>query len=113
MKEKDMRKESMRRTMVKKVSATMGMTAWMAMSWGNVVFAGNSYVQNLYDGFLKENLLWIAIGVTVFAVIGCAVKKNHIGIVISLITGAIATYLVMTPEKIKDIGTLIGGAMGL
>lgn len=113
MKEKDMRNEKTKRGIAKKVSTLMGTVMLTTMCWGNVAFAGNSYLQNLYEGFLKENLLWGAIIATVIAVIVCSAKKNHIGIVISLITGAIASFLVMSPEKIKDVGIFIGNAIGL
>lgn len=93
--------------MIKGRIFTMLYTAFlMAMCWGNVAFA--SYGENIYNGFLKENLLWIAIAAVVIVVLGCAAKRNYTGIIITIIVGAIVIFLIMTPEKLKELATFIG-----
>ena len=100
------RNDGKKGTLRGRISAMLCTAFLMAMCWGNVAFA--SYGENIYNGFLKENLLWIAIAAVVIVVLGCAAKRNYTGIIITIIVGAIVIFLIMTPEKLKELATFIG-----
>ena len=78
----------------------------MAICWGNVAFA--SYGENFYNGFLKENLMWAAIIGTLIVIVGCVTKRNYTGAIVTFIVGGIVTFLIVSPEKLKELGTFIG-----
>ncbi|MBO5093470.1 MAG: hypothetical protein J6C33_03815 [Lachnospiraceae bacterium] len=105
--EKDMRKETEKVGIRKKLSALFCTVMLTSMCWANVAFA-SSYAQNAYNNFLKDNLLWLAIAAIVIVILGAAAKKNYVGIVGTIIAGAIILFLISSPDKLKDMGNTIG-----
>lgn len=95
---------------LKRFPALLGVVMMTSMCWMNVAFASN-YAQNAYDGFLKENLLWVAIVIILCLIAGNIARKNYVGIVGVLIGGAIVLFLISSPEKLKDLGTTIGNVI--
>lgn len=100
------RNDGKKGTLRGRISAMLCTAFLMAICWGNVAFA--SYGENFYNGFLKENLMWVAIAAIVIVVLNCAAKRNYTGIIVTIIVGAISIFLIVTPEKLKEFGTFLG-----
>lgn len=108
--EKDMRRENGKVDVRKKLSALFATVLLTSMCWANVAFA-SSYAENAYNNFFKDNLLWIAVLVIIGVIILSVVKKNYVGMVGTLIIGGVILFFINSPEKLKDIGNVIGNSI--
>lgn len=106
----DMRKETGKRNIRRKLPALFSMVLLTSMCWGNVAFATN-YVEKFSKGILFGNLLWIAVGAVIVSIFVCGIKRNYVGALVTLIVGGIVIYFISNPEKIQEIGNVIGGTI--
>lgn len=110
MNDMDMRRETGRRSVRRKLPALFCMVLLTSMCWGNVAFATN-YVEKFANGIFFDNLLWVAIIAVIVVLFISGLKRNYVGVLVALIVGGIVIYFISSPEKIKEIGNVIGGAI--
>lgn len=64
--------------------------------------------ENVGNWFL-EQLFWLAIVAIIIVVVFAAVKRNYVGLIISIIVGAIVLWLIQNPEQLSILGEQLGG----
>lgn len=72
----------------------------------NSVYSTVNYGKNFSD-WLLDNIFWLAIAATIVIFVLNVIKKNTQAAVISLILGAVASYLIKNPTVLEDIGNNI------
>ena len=95
----------------KKVRRVVGLwvTLQLMLSMTMVAYASN-YAENAAKWGLDQ-LFWIVLAVTAFALVGAIVRKSTSTMIISLVVGGVVAYFCKNPEKISSIGETIGGAI--
>ena len=69
----------------------------------NYAFAGTNYGEN-FGKYALDQLFWVAVVLIAVALIGSAIKRNVVGIVVSIIIGAVVIGFIGDPTGIKTVG---------
>lgn len=75
-----------------------------------VVFASGNYGQNGANWALDQ-IFWVALVAFIIGAVMMAAKKNMIGVVTTILVGAVVCYFIKNPTTLSDIGEKIMGVV--
>lgn len=75
-----------------------------------VVFASGNYGQNGANWVLDQ-IFWVALVVFIIGAAVMAAKKQTIGVVTTILVGAVVCYFIKNPTTLSDIGEKIMGVV--
>ncbi|WP_026884250.1 TcpD family membrane protein [Clostridium akagii] len=96
-------KEKIRGNFSKVVSLILGLCFLVP----NYVFAaGPNYGQN-FGNYALDQIFWVAVVFIAFALVGCLVKRNVVGIVVTILIGVIVLGIIKDPTGLQSVGTAL------
>lgn len=98
-------KEQKRTMQLKNIVMGISTVALLASN-SMVVFASGNYGQNGANWALDQ-IFWVAIVAFIVGAAVMAAKKNTIGVVTTLLVGAIVCFFIKNPTTLSDIGEKI------
>lgn len=63
--------------------------------------------ENAGNWFLDQ-IFWIAIVIIIIAIVGAAMKRNYVGLIISIIVGAVVLFFIKNPTILATLGEKLG-----
>lgn len=99
-----------KRTMQGK-SIMMGISTFALLTSNSmVVFASGNYGQNGANWVLDQ-IFWVALVAFIIGAAVMAAKKQTIGVVTTILVGAVVCYFIKNPTTLSDIGEKIMGVV--
>lgn len=100
-----------KRTMQGK-SIMMGIsTLALLISNSMVAFASSGNYDQNGANWMLDQIFWVALVAFIVGAVVMAAKKNTIGVVTTIIVGAVVCYFIKNPTTLSDIGEKIMGTV--
>ena len=92
-------------------SIIMGISTFALLTSNSmVVFASGNYGQNGANWVLDQ-IFWVALVAFIIGAAVMAAKKQTIGVVTTILVGAVVCYFIKNPTTLSDIGEKIMGVV--
>ncbi len=94
-------REKLSKVSIKVVTLIMGLCLLVP----TYAFAdGTNYGQN-FGNYALDQIFWVAVVFIAFALVGCLVKRNVVGIVITILIGVVVLGVIKDPTGLQGVGT--------
>jgi hypothetical protein len=89
----------------RKIKILSGLLLAITLLLTNVqlAYASTDYAKNA-GTWLSNQIFWIGLIFAILALVGCIMKRNYTGAVITVLGSGIILYFIKNPEKISTIG---------
>lgn len=91
---------------MEKLKRVMYLTVFVVLTMPTMAFATANYGEN-FGKWALDQLFYVVVVALALALIGCVVKRNIAGLIVTLLIGLLVIAVIKDPDGLKTIATSI------